>query len=43
MLLDEIERLHAERLAALAGLARLRQTTLPHLMRDLGIDPLPNG
>lgn len=40
---DEIERLHAERLAALARLAQLRQTTLAHLMHDLGIAPRPHG
>lgn len=40
---DEIERLHAERMAALARLAQLRQTTLAHLMVDLGITPQPNG
>ncbi len=35
---DQTEHMNAERLAALAALAQLRQTTLPHLMRDLGIE-----
>jgi hypothetical protein len=36
---DEAEQINAERIAALAALAQLRQTTLPHLMNDLGINP----
>jgi hypothetical protein len=38
---DQTERVHAERIAALAALAQIRQTTLPDLMRDVGIAP-PN-
>jgi hypothetical protein len=34
---DQAERLHGERLAALAELAKLRRTTLPVLMDQLGI------
>jgi hypothetical protein len=34
---DQAEQLHAERLAALAELAKLRGTTLPALMDQLGI------
>jgi hypothetical protein len=34
---DRAEKLHAERLAALVDLARLRGTTLPALMDQLGI------
>src|SRR5580658_636724 len=34
---DRVERLHAERLAALADLAKLRGVTLPALMDQLGI------
>jgi hypothetical protein len=40
---DQAEQMNAERIAALATLAQLRQTTLPHLMRDLGIDPPTDG
>lgn len=40
---DEAERIHAERIAALATLAQLRQTTLPHLMHDLGITSPTDG
>lgn len=35
---DEIERLNAERLDHLSQLARLRRTSLPELMRALGIE-----
>ncbi|WP_026369952.1 hypothetical protein [Kallotenue papyrolyticum] len=38
-LTDQLEKLEAERVAALAELARLRQTTIPELMRSLGIQP----
>lgn len=31
--------MNAERITALVTLAQLRQTTLPPLMHDLGIDP----
>ena len=34
---DKVERLHAERLAALANLAKFRGMTLPELMNQLGI------
>jgi hypothetical protein len=34
---DQAEKLHAQRLAALAELAKLRGTTLPGLMDQLGI------
>ena len=34
---------HADRLAALADLARLRKTTLAELMKDLGIPANDNG
>lgn len=35
---DEMERLNAKRVEALAELARLRQTSLPELMHALGIE-----
>ena len=38
-LTEQIERLDANRLAALAELARLRQTSLTDLMQALGIQP----
>lgn len=38
-LTDEVELRNAERVAALADLARLRQTTLTALMHSLGIQP----
>jgi hypothetical protein len=34
---DRIEVLHAERLAAIAELARLRQISLPEMMSQLGV------
>jgi hypothetical protein len=40
---DQAEQMNAERIAALAALAQIRQTTVPHLMRDLGIDPSTDG
>lgn len=40
---DQAEQVDAARVTALATLARLRQTTIPQLMRDLGIDPAING
>lgn len=40
---DQAEQMNAERIAALAALAQLRQITLPHLMHDLGIDPPTDG
>jgi len=40
---DQTERVHAERIAALAELCQRRQTTLPDVMRDLGIDPPNDG
>lgn len=39
---DQDEQMNAERVAALATLAQLRQTTLPQLMHDLEIDPTHN-
>jgi hypothetical protein len=38
-LTEEMERLNTERLTALAELARLRQTSLANLMKNLGIQP----
>jgi hypothetical protein len=38
-LTDQFEQLEADRVVALTELARLRQTTVPDLMRSLGIHP----
>jgi hypothetical protein len=38
-LTDRVEMLEADRVAALAELARLRVTSLPEIMRALGIQP----
>jgi hypothetical protein len=38
---DQAEQMNAERIAALAALAQLRQTTLPHLMHDFGLGEHP--
>jgi hypothetical protein len=40
---DEVERREAARLEALSELASLRQTTLPQVMRDLGLTPATDG
>lgn len=40
---DQTERLEAERVEALAELARLRGTSLPRLMSDLGIQAPPDA
>ena len=40
-LTDQVEQLEAERLRSLAELARLRETSLPALMKQLGIEPPP--
>lgn len=40
---DQTERLEAERVEALAGLARLRGTSLTRLMSDLGIQTPPDA
>ena len=42
-LTDEQELLHAERLKALSALAVLRETTLPKLMKQMGLTPSING
>ena len=39
-LTDKLENLNVERMSSLAKLAQLRQTTLPDLMKDLGIQEL---
>ncbi len=41
-LTEQVEELDAKRVEYLADLARLRQTTLPDLMNDLGIKPPPH-
>lgn len=41
-LTDHVELLNAERVAALAELARLRQTTLAELLHRFGIKPTPD-
>jgi transposase len=40
-LTEQIERLEAERIEALAKLAQIRGTSLPKLMLELGIQPRP--
>ncbi len=42
-LTDEQELLHAQRLKALAALAILRETTLPKLMKQMGLTPSIDG
>jgi len=42
-LTDQAEGLEAERLTHLAELARLRHTSLPALMEELGIHPAPDA
>lgn len=42
-LTNQVEELDVERVGYLAELARLRKTTLPALMEDLGLEPPPYG
>lgn len=41
LLTDQLEALNVERISALAKLAQIRQTTLPNLMKNLGLKEPP--
>jgi len=42
-LTDQVEAFNVERVKALADLAQLRQVSLPEVMRQLGLQPLPDA